>query len=69
VSNTGAGDRNKVTLTLPQALALAEQHMQAGRLAQAEQLCKDILRAHPNHAGALHLWGIVAYQAQPAGGV
>jgi tetratricopeptide (TPR) repeat protein len=64
VSNTGAGDQNKVTLTLPQALALAEQHMQAGRLAQAEQLCKDILRAQPNHAGALHLWGIVAYQAR-----
>jgi tetratricopeptide (TPR) repeat protein len=52
-----------VTLTLPQALALAEQHMQARRLAPAEQLCKDILRAHPDHAGALHLWGVIAYQA------
>jgi tetratricopeptide (TPR) repeat protein len=61
VSNTGAGDQKKVTLA--QALALAEQHMQAGRLAPAEALCKEILRVHPNHAAALHLWGIIAYQA------
>src|SRR5580700_1633046 len=37
--------------------------MQAGRLAPAEQLCRDILRVQPNHAAALHLWGIIAYRA------
>ena len=59
------GDQAKVpiALSVPEAFALAEQHLQASRLMPAEQLCRDILRVHPNHAAALHLWGIVAYQA------
>jgi tetratricopeptide (TPR) repeat protein len=52
-----------VTLSLDQALALAEQHLQAGRLPAAEALCRDILRARPDCAPALHLLGIVVYQA------
>jgi protein O-GlcNAc transferase len=54
-----------VTLSLPveQVLALAEQHLEAGRLAAAEALCRDILRARSDFAPALHLLGIIAYQA------
>jgi tetratricopeptide (TPR) repeat protein len=54
-----------VTLSLPveQVLALAEQHLQAGRLPAAEALCRDILRARPDYAPALHLLGIIVYQA------
>jgi tetratricopeptide (TPR) repeat protein len=67
VSTDRDGDQAKIPVTLslsvPEALALAEQHMQAGRLAPAEQMCRDILRVHPDHAAALHLWGIIAYQA------
>ncbi len=68
MNSTGrGGDQGKVPVTLslsvPDALALAEQHMQAGRLAPAEQLCRNILRIQPNHAAAMHLWGVIAYQA------
>src|SRR3984957_8784146 len=52
-----------VTLSLEQALALAEQHVQGGRRPAAEALCRDILRARPDCAPALHLLGIVVYQA------
>lgn len=44
------------------ALGMAEQHLQAGRLPAAEALCVDILHAHPNCAAALHLLGIIAHQ-------
>jgi len=68
-SRNGTGDIGgapeiPVTLSLPlkQALALAEQHLQAGRLQAAEALCRDISRARPDCAPALHLIGIIAYQ-------
>ncbi|HTB04519.1 MAG TPA: sulfotransferase [Bradyrhizobium sp.] len=52
-----------LSLSLDQALALAEQHLQAGRLPAAEALCRDILRARPEYAPVLHLLGVVTYQA------
>ena len=51
------------TLPVAQVLAIAEQHRLAGRLAAAEQLCRDVLRALPRNAEALHLLGLVAHQA------
>ena len=67
---TGNADVNAppeipVSLSLPleQVLALAEQHLDAGRLPAAEALCRDILRARADCAPALHLLGIIAYQA------
>jgi tetratricopeptide (TPR) repeat protein len=62
---TGATSDIPVTLSLSldQALALAEQHLHAGRLAAGEALCRDILRARPDCAPALHLLGIIIYQA------
>lgn len=53
-------------LTVEQAMQLASQHQSAGRLQQAEQLLRQILQANPSHAHAMHLLGVVAYQAGKA---
>jgi tetratricopeptide (TPR) repeat protein len=50
-------------LSLDQAMALADQHLQAGRVPAAEAVCRDILRVRPTCAPALHLLGIIAHQA------
>ena len=47
---------------IPQTLALAVEHHQAGRLQPAGGLYEEILRADPNHAHALHLLGVIAHQ-------
>ena len=49
-------------MNLPQALALAMQHHQAGRLAEAEGLYRQILVVNPRHGDALHLLGVIAHQ-------
>jgi tetratricopeptide (TPR) repeat protein len=51
-----------VPLRLDDALARAEQHMQAGRLPAAEALCNEVLRARSDCAQALNLLGIVTHQ-------
>jgi tetratricopeptide (TPR) repeat protein len=63
-AHTAATAQSAVTLSPPldQALALADQHLQAGRLAAAEALCRDILHARPDSAPALHLLGIIVFQ-------
>lgn len=50
-------------LSIDQAMQLASQHQQEGRLQDAEHLLKQILAAQPKHAHALHLLGIVAHMA------
>jgi len=50
-------------MTIPQALQIAVQHHQAGRLAQAEALYRQILAAQPDNADAVHLLGLIAHQA------
>src|SRR5689334_19304818 len=42
--------------------AVAVAHHQAGRLAEAEAHYRQILAAIPDHDGALHLLGVIAYQ-------
>ena len=49
-------------MTNQQALELARQHHRAGRLAEAESICREILAAEPRHADALHLLGVIAGQ-------
>jgi len=52
---------------MPQAgepdLRLAVQHHQAGRLAEAEKIYRQVLAQHPDHPDALHLSGVLAIQA------
>jgi tetratricopeptide (TPR) repeat protein len=52
----------KQFMTVRQVIAQAEQHRDAGRLAEAESLCRQILQSFPKHAGALHLLGVMAHQ-------
>lgn len=50
------------TATIPQALQIALEHHQLGRLAQAEAIYQQILQAEPGNPDALHLLGLIAYQ-------
>ncbi len=49
-------------LTIAQALEIAVQHQRAGRLLEAEQLCREILQVDHRHVGATHLLGVIALQ-------
>ncbi|HZT81171.1 MAG TPA: tetratricopeptide repeat protein, partial [Gemmataceae bacterium] len=50
-------------LTIPQRLALAVRHHEAGRRQEAEALYRAILQDAPQHPHALHLLGVLSYQA------
>ena len=59
------GDRRaimSVMATISEALALAVEHHQAGRLQAAELGYRQILALEPNQADALHLLGVIAHQ-------
>jgi predicted O-linked N-acetylglucosamine transferase (SPINDLY family) len=45
-----------------QLFADALEHQKAGRLAQAENLYKQVLAINPRHADTLHLLGVISYQ-------
>ena len=49
-------------VTIPEALEIAVQHHQSGRLQAAEQIYRQILQAEPNQAHAIHLLGVIASQ-------
>jgi predicted O-linked N-acetylglucosamine transferase (SPINDLY family) len=48
--------------TISEALAIAGQHHQAGRLQAAEQIYRQILVVEPNQADAIHFLGVIAHQ-------
>ncbi len=48
---------------IAEAFDLASQHLQAGRLIEAEVLCHQMLAAEPNHPDVLHMLGVIAYEA------
>jgi Flp pilus assembly protein TadD len=48
--------------TILEALAIAIQHHQAGRLQAAEQIYRQILALQPNQAEAIHFLGVIAHQ-------
>ena len=48
---------------LAQKLALADQHRRAGRLADAEALCREVLQSEPHHAEAHHQLAVIAHLA------
>ena len=48
----------------PSALfAAAQAHYRAGRLDAAKERCERLLATAPDHGGALHLLGLIAFQA------
>src|ERR1700677_2029045 len=49
-------------MTISQALDLAVERHQSGRLADAEALYRQILAVQPGHSDALHLLGVIAHQ-------
>jgi len=49
-------------MTIPEALNLGFRLHQAGRLAEAEALYRQVLAAQPNHPGALQLLGVISHQ-------
>lgn len=54
---------SSANLSIEQAIQLAGQFQAGGRLEQAEQVLRHILKIDPKHAHALHLLGVVTYQA------
>src|ERR1700745_337865 len=44
-------------------LARAVAHLQAGRLAEAEQACQQVLAATPRHPEAIYVLGVAAERA------
>lgn len=49
-------------VTIPQAVELALQHHEAGRLSEAEAIYRQILAVQPQHAEVHHLIGVIAHQ-------
>ncbi|MGD0389079.1 MAG: tetratricopeptide repeat protein [Tepidisphaeraceae bacterium] len=47
---------------IEQAMQIAVQNQQAGKLGEAELIYRQILAGQPNHANALHLLGAIAIQ-------
>jgi len=58
-SQAGQGGQH---LSLRDALALANRQREGGHLREAEQLCNEILKKRPDHAGALHSLALVRFQ-------
>jgi len=48
--------------TITEALQIAVKHHQAGQLAQAEQIYRQVLSVDPKEPNALHLLGVIANQ-------
>jgi tetratricopeptide (TPR) repeat protein len=48
--------------SIPEALAVAHEHHQAGRLREAERIYRLILEKQPDHPDAVRLLGVVALQ-------
>jgi predicted O-linked N-acetylglucosamine transferase (SPINDLY family) len=63
----GDGRDIAVSAKIDHAWRVAQRHQQAGRIRQAETFCHQVLSQTPNHAGALHLLGVIALQQGDAG--
>lgn len=61
-TNTAKKQTAPSHFSVPNALQTAMAQHQAGNLAQAEALYKQVLQAMPNQADALHLLGLIAKQ-------
>ncbi len=50
------------TMSIEQAMTLAQQHHAAGALEKAQALYLRVLQAQPEHADALHMLGVLTFQ-------
>jgi tetratricopeptide (TPR) repeat protein len=57
MARTATAEAVPVEAAVARAIGLA----QAGDLAKAEELCRELLARHPHSAAALHAFGVVAY--------
>lgn len=57
-----AESANNAPHQLADALRIANEHYRAGRLAEADTVCQQILLESPNNPDALYLLGMIAYQ-------
>ena len=55
------------SVTIPEAMHVAFELHEAGNLAKAERIYRQILEVEPNHADALHLLGIIGLQTGDLG--
>lgn len=63
VAPAAAPVRSANAAWLAQTLSMADQHRRAGRVAEAEALCREVLKSEPHHADAHHMLGVIAHQA------
>src|SRR5271156_5553350 len=52
---------NSKSFSIPEALARAQAHWNAGQADQAEILCQRVLAQWPGHSDASHLMGLMAH--------
>ena len=50
-------------MKIKESIRLAFDHYQSGNAVQAEKICREILKSHPDSAEALHLLGLISYNA------
>ena len=62
MASTQPASRDGPSPRLAEQFAVAVRHHQAGRLVEAERLCREIRGIDPNHAASFHLGGVVAQQ-------
>src|ERR1700761_1422036 len=61
-SRVSAPWRGRSTMASPDPFAEAVALHRAGKLAEAMELYKQVLRANPGHAGALHMLGVLVHK-------
>ena len=58
----GNPDNEAIPPDVPTLFGVAVMHHQAGQLSKAEACYRQVLKADPNHADAVHLLGVIALQ-------
>lgn len=60
-----AGDQDQAepTGSEPIGFDAAAKALEEGRLDEASRICADLIAADPNHAAAIHLLGVIAYES------